>query len=272
MDYIFLSILILGAIGLFAAAVLYFVAKKFFVAEDPRIAEIEAILPGANCGGCGLSGCSAFAKACCTASSLDGLSCTGIGDEEMKKIASIVGLAEGKRVKKVAVIRCNAACETRDKVNHYDGIRSCALENSLYQGESACTFGCLGMGDCVVACPFGAMTFSENSDFPTIDIAKCTGCGKCLEACPRNIPQIVNVREGEKLVYVNCSNKNKGALAMKDCSVSCIGCGKCQRVCTHEAVTIASFLADIDTTKCVGCGDCVEQCPRHSIKTVNIES
>lgn len=265
MEYIALSLGVVGVIGIIAACLLYFAAKKFHVEEDPRIAEVEAILPGANCGGCGLSGCSAFARACCTATTLDGLNCTGLGDKEMAQIAKIVGLAEGVRIRKVAVIRCNAACETRQLVNHFDGIRSCALEHSYYQGESACNFGCLGLGDCVVACPFDAMTFSESDQYPTVDIDKCTGCGKCLEACPRDLPRMREVHPGKKLVYVNCSNRNKGPLAMKECEVSCIGCGLCKKKCPAEAITLESFLATIHGDKCISCLECVSVCPRKSI-------
>lgn len=267
MTYIFLSLGIVGIIGLIAASLLYIVAKKFKVEEDPRIAEVEAILPGANCGGCGLSGCAAFARACCTATSLDGLNCTGLGNKEMAQIARIVGLAEGVRVRKVAVIRCNAACETRQLVNHFDGIRSCALEHSYYQGESACNFGCLGLGDCVKACPFDAMTYSESDMYPTVDIDKCTGCGKCLEACPRDLPRMREVHPGKQLVYVNCSNKNKGPLAMKECEVSCIGCGLCKKKCPSDAITLESFLATIHGDKCISCLECVAVCPRKSIVT-----
>lgn len=265
MEYIFLSLGILGIIGIIAALLLYIVAKKFHVAEDPRIAEVEAILPGANCGGCGLSGCTAFARACCTADTLDGLNCTGLGDKEMAQIAQIVGLAEGKRVRKIAVIRCNAACETRNLVNHFDGINSCALEHAYYQGESPCNFGCLGKGDCVVACPFGAMTYSESDSYPTVDIDKCTGCGKCREACPRLLPVMREVHPGKEIVYVNCSNKNKGPLAMKECEVSCIGCGLCKKTCPSDAITLESFLATIHDDKCISCKECIPVCPRKSI-------
>ena len=269
MTYIVLSLAIIGGIGVIAACLLYFAAKKFNVEEDPRIAEVEALLPGANCGGCGLSGCAAFARACCTATSLDGLNCTGIGNKEMEQIAKIVGLASSARVRKVAVIRCNAACETRELVNHFDGIRSCALEHSYYQGESACNFGCLGLGDCVVACPFDAMTFSESEQYPTVDLDKCTGCGKCLEACPRQLPRMREVTPGKQLVYVNCSNRNKGPLAMKECEVSCIGCGLCKKKCPAEAITLESFLATIHGDKCISCLECVAVCPRKSILAIN---
>ena len=269
MTYIFLSLGIVGVIGIIAACLLYFAAKKFNVEEDPRIAEVEAILPGANCGGCGMSGCAAFARACCTASSLEGLNCTGIGSKEMAEIAKIVGLAPAAHVRKVAVIRCNAACETRQLINHYDGIRSCALVHSYYQGESPCNFGCIGLGDCVAACPFDAMTYSKNDLYPTVDIDKCTGCGKCLEACPRHLPEMREVNPGKQLVYVNCSNRNKGPLAMKECEVSCIGCGLCKKKCPAEAITLESFLATIHGDKCISCMECVAVCPRKSIIAEN---
>ena len=47
------TIISLCAIGIASAVILYFVAQKFKVEEDPRIDTVESILPGANCGGCG---------------------------------------------------------------------------------------------------------------------------------------------------------------------------------------------------------------------------
>ncbi len=155
-----ISIIVLGAIGLIAAVLLYLAAKKFYVYEDPKIGEIEEILPGANCGGCGLSGCHAFAVECANATTMEGLNCAGIDDAGMKKIADIVGLTPVETEKRVAIIKCSASCENRDPQNHYDGVRSCAIEAALYQGESDCIYGCLGCGDCVKACPFGAMTIN----------------------------------------------------------------------------------------------------------------
>ena len=81
----------LSILGLLLAVVLYFVAQKFKVEEDPRIDIVEAIMPGANCGGCGQAGCRAFAEACTKAENLDNLFCPVGGNATMKKVADALG-------------------------------------------------------------------------------------------------------------------------------------------------------------------------------------
>lgn len=263
--YIPISILVLGIIGIIAAILLFIAAKKFHVYENPLIGEIEALLPGANCGGCGFSGCHAFAIECANAKSLEGLVCTGIDKAGMQKIAKIVGLAPSVAVKKVAIVKCGASCEVRHQNNVYDGVRSCKIEASLYQGESDCVYGCLGNGDCVRACPFGAMLIDDTQRLAHVDLEKCTGCGKCVEACPRNLCELVPLPTDRALVWVECSNKDKGALVMKECGLGCIGCTKCRKVCPTEAPEINNFLAYIHQDKCISCGKCIEACPRQCI-------
>lgn len=258
----------MGIIGVIAAVILYLAAKKFNVVEDPRIAQIESLLPGANCGGCGMTGCGAFARACVEQGNLDGLFCTGLDEAGGKAVADVLGTDAGEYVRRVAVLRCQASCDLVDTRNHYDGIRSCAIEHSLYQGESDCVYGCLGLGDCAAACPFGAMSIVEGEILPKVDLEKCTGCGRCMEACPRTIPQIVPIRH-ERLVWVSCANRNRGAVALKECKVSCIGCGKCKKTCQHEAIDVKDFLAYIDADKCTACGDCETVCVRRSITVRN---
>lgn len=260
----------MGAVGIIAACLLYFAAKKFFVDEDPRISTIEQILPGANCGGCGLTGCHAFAEACVTATSLDHLFCTGVSVDDMKRIADIVGLAPSNHSRMVAVVKCSADCTSREPRNNYDGVRLCAIENELYQGESDCIYGCLGCGDCTRACPFGAITIGEDQH-PHVDLTKCTGCGRCVAACPRKICELMPLREHTPIVYTACANRDRGALAMKECDVSCIGCGKCKKVCPYGAPSIDSNLAHIDADKCMACGECIAACPRKSIVELSID-
>lgn len=272
MNVIIVSLVLLGVIGLIAAVLLYGASVKFKVEENPKIAEIEEVLPGANCGGCGLTGCHAFAVACAEATSLENLHCTGgLTKEGLEKIAEITGLAASEAQRKVAIIKCQNSCELNHPKNHYDGVHSCAIEASFYQGEVDCVYSCLGNGDCVNVCAFGAITIKEGDSIPTVDPDKCTGCGKCVNTCPRKIVELAVVHPDNKRVWVACANVDKGPVAMKECAVSCIGCQKCKKVCTHEAVTITSFLAHIDQEKCVACGDCVDQCPRHSIKSMNLQ-
>ena len=263
------SILILGVIGILAACFLYIAAKKFKVYENPLIGEVEELLPGANCGGCGFSGCHAFAIECANASSMDGLICTSLNEEGLRQVAKIVGLDASSIEKKVAIVKCGADCEKRKQDNIYDGVTSCRIMSLAYQGESNCCYGCLGCGDCVKACPFGAMTISPEEKLAVVNEEKCTGCGKCIEACPRNICELVPRKEIYSLIWVACSNKDKGPLAMKECELSCIGCGKCRKVCPTVAPLIESFLATIDQAKCISCGRCVEACPRKCISSSN---
>ena len=256
MNVVVTSIIVLGVIGIVGAAVLYLVAKRFHVQEDPRIDQVEALLPGANCGGCGRSGCRDFAAACVGADTLDGLSCPASGSAVMKKIGEIVGLAAAETKPKIAVIKCNGTCDLRPQIARFEGAPTCAVLASLGSGESACPNGCLGCGDCVAACPYGAMKMNLETGLPEVIEDKCVGCG---DGAPARSMR----------VYVACSNKEKGALAMKECKVACIGCSKCLKECTHEAITIANNLSYIDYEKCKLCRKCVDVCPTHAIHAVN---
>jgi len=269
MNVIILSIIVLGIIGVVGAAVLFVVARRFHVQEDPRIDQVEALLPGANCGGCGRSGCRDFAAACVCADTLDGLNCPSSSTETMKKIGEIVGLAAVAAKPKIAVIKCNGTCDLRPALARFEGAPSCAVLSSLGTGESACPNGCLGCGDCVDACPWDAMRMNPETGLPEVIEDKCVGCGACVKACPRAIIELRNKGPRGMRVYVACSNKEKGAVAMKECKVACIGCGKCAKSCTHEAITVASNLAYIDFEKCKLCKKCVDQCPTHAIHAVN---
>ena len=154
---ILIAVISLGAIGAVGAVFLYAASKKFEVYEDPRIAQVQEVLPGANCGGCGYPGCAGFAGACVKADSLDGLLCPVGGGPVMAKVATILGKEAGTAEPMVAVVRCNGTCQARPRTNSYDGTKSCAIASTLYGGETNCSFGCLGYGDCVNACAFDAI-------------------------------------------------------------------------------------------------------------------
>ena len=257
MNFILIAVLVLGAIGLIAALVLYVCSKKFYVYEDPRIAQVTEQLPGANCGGCGFAGCGGLADALvkgADAGSLEGLMCPVGGQEVMGKVADLLGMAIANGEPMVAVVRCNGTCEMRPKIAEYSGLRTCAAMNACGAGETACGFGCLGCGDCVAACQFDAIHMNSETGLPEVD------------------EDIIELRKkgpkGRK-VFVSCVNKDKGPAAMKACKAACIGCGKCEKECQFGAITIENNVSYIDFNKCRLCRKCVAVCPTKAIHAVN---
>jgi len=272
MDFILIAVIVLGAIGLIAALVLFAASKKFAVYEDPRIAQVNEVLPGANCGGCGFAGCGGMADALvkgADAGSIEGLSCPVGGADVMGKVADLLGMAIANGEPKVAVVRCNGTCEHRQKIAEYAGLRTCAAMHACGAGETACGFGCLGSGDCVAACQFDAIHINPETGIPEVDEEKCVACGACVKACPRNIIELRKKGPKGRRVYVSCVNKDKGPAAMKACQVSCIGCGKCEKECAFGAITVEANLAYIDPEKCRLCRKCEKVCPKHAIVAVN---
>lgn len=265
MNLILIAVIALGAIALVIAVILYVASKKFAVYEDPRIAQVAEVLPQANCGGCGFPGCSGFADACVKADTLEGKLCPVGGQALMQQIASILGRDAGTAEPMLAVVRCNGSCENRPRLNVYDGAMSCAIAASLYGGETGCSYGCLGCGDCVSVCQFGAIHINPETRLPEVIEEKCTACGACVKACPKAIIELRPQGKRSRRVFVSCVNKDKGALTRKACAVGCIGCGKCVKTCPFEAISLGSNLAYIDPHKCKVCRKCVEVCPQHTI-------
>ena len=272
MSSILSAVTVLGAIALIAAVILYACSKKFAVKEDPRIAEVSALLPQANCGGCGFPGCSGMAAALvkgADAGSLEGLFCPVGGQDVMSNVAGLLDMAIAKTDPMVAVVRCNGTCENRPRTLKYSGMRTCTAMNSTGVGETGCGYGCLGCGDCTRACQFGAIVMNESTGLPEVDDEKCTACGACVKACPRHIIELRKKGPKNRRVYVRCINHDKGAVARKACSAACIGCGKCERECKFEAVKIENNLSYIDFTKCRLCRKCETVCPTHAIVALN---
>ena len=260
---------IIAVLGLLLAVILYFVAEKFKVEEDPRIDEVEKVMPGANCGGCGFAGCRAFADAAVKAPNLDNNYCPVGGNEVMKKVAAILGYEIKEKAPMVAVVRCNGSCENRPKVNEYDGVSSCRVKAGLYAGDTACAFGCLGCGDCVAACQFGALSMDPVTGLPVVDQEKCTACGACAKACPKNIIELRPKGPRGMRMFVSCMNQDKGPAAKKSCAAACIGCGICEKTCTHDAIHVVNNVAYIDFEKCKLCRECEAFCPTGAIHGVN---
>jgi len=266
---ILFTIITLVAIGAAAAIILYFVAQKFKVFEDPRIDQVEEALPAANCGGCGFPGCRNFAETLVKTESWDDLFCPVGGNDTMAKAASILGKEAIEQAPRVAVVRCNGAPEFRPRTNVYDGAPTCAIAHSLYTGEGGCPHGCLGEGDCVVVCNFDAIHMDPLTELPVVVDDKCTACGACVDACPRDIIELRKKNKKDRKIFVSCINEEKGGVAKKNCSVACIGCSKCFKVCPYEAITMNNNLAFIDSDKCKLCRKCVVECPTSAILEIH---
>ena len=253
---VLIPILLLLAIGALCAILLTLAAVFFAVKEDEKAIAIRDCLPGANCGGCGYSGCDGYAKALSEGTATKTNLCAPGGDKTAREIAEILGVAAEDVVEKVAYVACKGSCLPEERKYEYSGPKTCRAANMSYQGDRFCTYACLGYGDCVAVCPQDAICITDG--VAHIDPRKCVGCGICARECPNGIIHIV---PDVTTTVVKCSNKNKGALVRKVCSNGCIGCGKCQKVCPVEAIKIIDNIATIDHEKCIGCGECKKACP-----------
>jgi Na+-translocating ferredoxin:NAD+ oxidoreductase RNF subunit RnfB len=266
---VLITIISLSLLALISAVILYFIAQKFKIFEDPRIDEVQAVLPAANCGGCGFAGCRNFAEALVKAETFEGLYCPVGGAAVMEQAAKILGKVAPVIEPTVAVLLCNGTPEFRPQTSKYDGVPDCRIAHNLYIGETDCSYGCLGLADCVRACAFDAMYMNSETDLPVIIDDKCVSCGACVKACPRHIIELRKKARKDRKIYVACSNCDKGGPAGRACKVACIACNKCYNVCEFDAITIENNLAYIDAFKCTFCRKCVTECPTNCIIELN---
>ena len=269
MNVILTAVAVLCVIGAVSSAILYIISQRFKTIEDPRIELVQEALPAANCGGCGFPGCNGFASAIVKSDTMDGFYCPVGGQTTMDNIARILGRTADVSIKKIAVVRCNGTCENRPRTNIYGGASNCTIAAALYGGDTGCSFGCLGLGDCVDSCLFDAIHINPETMLPEVVEDKCTACGACVKACPKNLIELRKQGPKSRRIYVSCMNKDKGGVARKSCEVACIGCSKCQQVCPFDAITIENNLAYIDDDKCRLCRKCVPVCPTNSILELN---
>jgi Na+-translocating ferredoxin:NAD+ oxidoreductase subunit B len=269
---IVITIISLSLLALMSAVILYFIAQKFKIFEDPRIDEIQALLPSANCGGCGFAGCRNFAEALVTADTFDGLNCPVGGGKVMGSVAEVLGKSAPVVDPLVAVLLCNGTHENRPSTSRYDGASDCRIASNLYMGETDCSYGCLGYGDCVRACAFEAIHVDDTTGLVVINDDKCVSCGACVKACPRKLIELRKKSKKDRKIFVACSNCDKGGVAKRACKVACIGCSKCVKVCEFDAITLENNLAHIDDKKCTFCRKCTLECPTKAIIELNFPS
>lgn len=243
MNEIVITTLVITALGLVCGIALAIIAKKFSVAENPKIAEAEALLPGANCGGCGYAGCSAYAKAMVEGGAPVNR-CGPGGAATAEALGKLLGLDAGNLEPLMAFVRCAGDRSVALRSSAYNGVTDCDAAEIVSGGWKACRYGCLGYGSCARVCEFGAISIQNG--LAVVDPQRCTGCGRCVSACSRHLIVMVPKRHR---IHIRCNSPEKGAIVRKVCSKGCIGCGLCVKAEGGQSMAMDGMLARIDYAK-----------------------
>lgn len=252
---------IIGGVGILVGILLGRASKIFHVEENETEKAVREVLPGNNCGACGYPGCDGLAKAIAEGKAPTN-ACPVGGAAVAEKVAAIVGGgSEQPSERMVALVHCKGDCDKAKDAYAYVGPEVCSIAvNTPNSGPKACRYGCLGFGECVSVCEFGAISLQDG--IAVIDPEKCVACGKCIAACPRRIISLVPVSKSH---HILCNSQEKGLEVRNACSVGCLGCTMCVKQCPREAIEMKGNLPVINYEKCVNCGLCAKKCPAKSI-------
>lgn len=227
---IIVPILTMAVLGFLFSSGLAVAYKKLRVEEDPRVEKVSEILPQANCGACGFSGCRAFAEAVVKGEA-EANGCPVGGLETAEKVADVLGLTAGEMIMRVARVHCRGFKDAAKERGTYLGVTTCSAAH-LTGGNKQCSYGCMGYGDCVRACLFEAMYMGPDG-LPVVIEDNCTACGKCVDACPRDI---LELHPHSQNIMVYCRSLDGPKTARKLCKNACIACGICARACPDGIV------------------------------------
>jgi len=255
-----IPIIVLGTLTLVLATMIVFAYKKLYVIEDPRIDQVEDMLPHANCGACGYPGCRPFAEALVSGKALPG-KCTVSNDAGRMAIANYLGVDVGKEEKIVARLACAGGFNVALNKSHYKGIQSCQGASLISGGGKACSWGCLGYGDCEKVCDFDAITMDAFS-IPQVNVDTCTACGDCVEICPKDLFSLHPISHQ---LWVACKSLAMGDDVLDVCDVGCTGCGKCAMDAKDNLISMVNNLPMIDYTKLHQTQVPIQRCPTGAI-------
>lgn len=261
MDSILTAVLFMTALGLVLATVLVAANRRLFVFEDPRIDQVEDLLPHANCGACGSPGCRPFAEKLVKGELEPGL-CTVNSKDMNQVIADFLGVELGKHEKRVARLACAGGDHVAQINASYKGLHSCRAAALVSGGGKGCTWGCLGFGDCAEVCEFDAIHM-DRFHLPVVTEAACTACGDCVEVCPKDL---FSIHEVSHRLWVACKNQEFGDQAEAQCEVICTACARCVQDSPEGLIEISNNLAVVDYTKNdLASRVAIERCPTGAI-------
>jgi Na+-translocating ferredoxin:NAD+ oxidoreductase RNF subunit RnfB/ferredoxin len=261
LQFVGVAVGFLTVLGIFLAIVLVVANKYLFVYEDPRIDEVEAMLPAANCGACGTAGCRNFAEKLVAGEVTPG-QCTVNPKETSVAIADFLGVALGKVEKRVARLACAGGRHVARIRASYDGLSSCRAAALVSGGGKGCRWGCLGLADCEAVCEFDAISM-DRYGLPVVDVDKCTACGDCVDVCPKDL---FSLQPLSHQLWVACKSEDFGDAAEAECEVMCTACGRCAMDSPEGLVTMKNNLATIDYTKNgLASQIAIERCPTGAI-------
>lgn len=232
---------VMGGMGVLLATVLAYADRKFYVWEDPRIDEVEGLLPKANCGACGCAGCRAFAEKAVKGEIAPG-KCTVNSLEHIYQIADLLKVEAGGEEKRVARLACAGGAHVALNKARYAGLESCRAAALVSGGGKACSWGCLGLADCMRVCTFDAIRMDAHG-LPVVDEAKCTACGDCVKICPK---QLFSMHPFSHRLWVSCRNLLDGDIAEAQCEVACTACGRCAVDAAPGLIQIVNNLAVVN--------------------------
>lgn len=255
-----MAIAALGGLSFLLAVMLITANRKLYVYEDPRIDQVEDMLPHANCGACGYPGCRPFAEALVNNKALPG-KCTVGTDEGRQSIAEFLGVDLGAEEKKVARLACAGGTNVAINRAQYVGIQSCQAATLISGGGKGCFWGCLGHGDCETVCDFDAIAMNEHS-LPVVDAEKCTACGDCVEVCPKDLFSLQPVSHQ---LWVACKNLEHGDAILEDCHVACTACGKCAMDAPDQLITMENNLPVVHYNANHNTQKPIQRCPTGAI-------
>ncbi len=232
---------VMSGLGLFFGVVLASAYRFLRVEEDPRLDQVEEMLPGSNCGACGEPGCRGLAEKL-VAGGVAPSKCSVSSPEGVEAIAELLGVDAGEEEKRVARLHCAGGLGRALQVASYEGYESCRAAHLVGGGGLECSWGCLGLADCQVACDFDAIHMNA-LQLPVVDVDKCTACGDCVDACPRDLFEILPL--GHHLI-VQCKAPLAADEARRICKVVCDACGRCAQDAAEGLVQMVDNLPVVD--------------------------